>query len=237
MPVSILYYKVTPDKISSVQLTELIHRWSEELPTQKQQQIRQLRQQNDQVLSLAGLQLLKMALPAFSDNPFTLKQLCFPNRGKPFIAGELEGKIDFNISHSADIVCCVISDNMKVGIDIEVQRAVKPATMNKYLSPRSSEAGNTEEDDIKHFFDVWTKNEAIIKAANHGSIYNMNEICFEPDTALYQEQRWHFYPVNIHPADTYLSQIKKEYTCHIACSEKIAAEDLNQTIAQQIHTI
>ena len=101
MSVSILYYKVTPEKISSAQLSELINIWSEELPEQKQHQISKLRQKNDQVLSLAGLQLLKLGMQEFAHIPFSLKQLQFPEKSKPFI----NGKIDFNISHSGDIAC------------------------------------------------------------------------------------------------------------------------------------
>jgi len=123
MSISILYYKVSQERICSAQQSEQIANWVdwvEELPLNKQQQIKKLRQPNDQLLSLAGLQLLKIAMPEFSDQPFSLDQLQFPAQAKPFFAGN----IDFNISHSKDIVCCVISSTTKVGIDIELQRAV-----------------------------------------------------------------------------------------------------------------
>ena len=157
MSVSILYYKVTPEKISSAQLSELINTWSEELPEQKQHQISKLRQQNDQVLSLAGLQLLKLGMQEFADIPFSLKQLQFPEKSKPFI----NEKIDFNISHSGDIACCIISDSMKVGIDIELHREITPATINKYLSESATKHEKPEEDNKQQFFNLWTKNEAI----------------------------------------------------------------------------
>lgn len=237
MSVSILYYKVTPEKINSAQLSDLITLWSKELPGQKQLQISKLRQQNDQVLSLAGLQLLKIGMREFADIHFSLEQLQFPAKSKPFFNSKLEGKlekklenkIDFNISHSGDIACCIISDNMKVGIDIELQREIKPATMNKFLSERATHLGK-EENNKRDFFNLWTKNEAIIKAANYGSIYTMNEISLEQHTATYQNHLWHFYPIDINSAD-----MNTEYTCHIACSEKITDNDLKQIIPKQIH--
>ena len=235
MSVSILYYKVTPEKISSAQLSELITPWSEELPEQKRLQISKLRQQNDQVLSLAGLQLLKLGMREFTDIPFSLKQLQFPQKKKPFFESKFEGKrtgkIDFNISHSGDIACCIISDNMKVGIDIELQREITAATINKYLSESKTKLRSPEEDK-QQFFELWTKNEAIIKAANYGSIYTMSEITLEQDTGLYQDHCWHFYPININSDDT-----NKEYTCHIACSEKIADSDLKQIKPKQIYSL
>jgi len=215
MSVSVLYYKVSPERISSAQQSELINSWIEELPLQKQQQIRKLRQQNDQVLSLAGLQLLKIGMSEFYSAPFSLKKIQFPEKSKPFF----EGNIDFNISHSGEIVCCVLSDSMEVGIDIEKQREVTPATMNKFLSGNDKSeitSKNTADNDMQKFFKLWTINEAIIKAANHGSIFNMSEITFNSEGGFYQDKFWFTCPININ-SDT----SNKEYTCHIACSEKI----------------
>ena len=210
--------------MSSVQLSEQIANWIEELPVIKQQQIKKLRQQNDQVLSLAGLQLLKLAVSEISDVPFSLDQLQFPKHAKPFF----EGNIDFNISHSGDIVCCVVSNTTKVGIDIELQREVKPATLKKFLTETACTLENNTKEYNKHqFFNLWTKNEAIIKAANFGSIYNMHDIKHELHGGYYQEQFWYTYPINLVSAEE-----NKEYTCHIACSEKITPENIT---LQNIH--
>ncbi len=226
MPISILYYKVSPESISSVQQSEQIADWVEELPIIKQKQVKKIRQQNNQVLSLAGLQLLKLGMTEFSDSPFSLSQLKFPKQAKPFF----NDNIDFNISHSGDIVCCVISDTVKVGIDVELQRDVKPATLKKFLTetPGSTDKGNTENN--KHaFFNLWTKNEAIIKAANFGSIYNMHDIQHEVHGGHYQNHFWYSYLIDIVSADD-----NKEYTCHIACSENIPAEEIK---LKQIDTL
>lgn len=231
MSISILYYKVSQERISSAQQSEQIANWVEELPLSKQQQIKKLRLQKDQVLSLAGLQLLKVAMPEFSDQPFSLDQLQFPAQGKPF----LEGDIDFNISHSGNIVCCAISNTTKVGIDIELQRDVKVATLNKYLieMPALSES-NSSENNERQFFNLWTKNEAIIKAANHGSIYNMKDIQHEPYGGYYQDHFWYTYSVDIVSAEE-----NKEYTCHIACSERLEQDKqaLNKIKARQIYKL
>ena len=226
MSVAILYYKVSQERISSAKLSEQITDWIEELPAQKQQQVNKIRQQNDQVLSLAGLQLLKLGMAEFSDIPFSLSQLEFPKHAKPFF----ESDIDFNISHSGDIVCCVIADSTKVGIDVELQREVKPATLKKFLTetPGSTHASSAE-NNRRDFFNLWTKNEAIIKAANHGSIYNMHDIKHEPHGGHYQNHFWYSYPVEFVSADD-----NKEYTCHIACSENITPQDIK---LRQIHEL
>jgi len=220
MSVSILYYKVTPDKISSTQVSELINIWAAELPSQKQQQIAQLRQQEDQLLSLAGLQLLKLGMANFSDCPFSLDQLQFPQQRKPFFSDD----IDFNISHSGNIACCAIADHIQIGIDLELQREVKSATMNKYLPQNAYSSQNSGKESQVEFFSIWTKNEAIIKAANHGSIYNMSEIALDSKGGKYQQHYWYTYPIKIESNNP-----KQAYTCHIASSEKLTDSALQVT--------
>ena len=226
MPIAILYYKLSPESISSAQQSAQIADWIEELPIIKQKLVKKLRQQNDQVLSLAGLQLLKVAMSEYPDIPFSLDQLQFPKHGKPFFKGD----IDFNISHSGDIVCCVISDTAKVGIDIELQREVNPAILNKFgTDSDDSRKGSNTEDHKHHFFNLWTKNEAIIKAANLGSIYNMKDIKHEENGGHYQNHFWSTYPVEIISVED-----NKEYTCHIACSEYMTSQKIK---AKQIYNL
>jgi len=228
MSVSILYYKVTQERISSVQQSELINTWITELPAQKQLKIRKLRQIKDQFLSLAGLQLLKNGLSELSGTAFSLQQLQFPENSKPCC----EGRFDFNISHSGDIACCIISDSIKVGIDIECHRYVSAPTLKKFLSDsRYSEYldHHRTENEQQQFFNLWTINEAVIKAANYGSIFNMHEVKLGQYSAQYQDHPWYYYPVKIVSAED-----NNEYTCHIACSEQISDSELFNPLAKQI---
>jgi len=221
MSVLVLYYKVAPEKISSAQLSALIHRWRDELPTNKQQKISKLHQQNDQLLSLAGLQLVKKGISALLKQPFSLQQLQFPAQEKPFINGELEENIDFNISHSGNVVCCVVSENVEVGIDLELHRQLSEATLKKFLANHPDIIKGTKTKKLTEFFNIWTKNEAIIKAANYGSVFNMKDLKLEEDGGFYQNQYWHTSPINISTDDP-----DKEYTCHIACSKKVSGNDI-----------
>lgn len=214
MSVSVLYYKVTPEQINSAQVSELITHWSKDLPCEKQLKIANLHHIKDRLLSLAGLQLLKTGIADFSELPFSLQQLHFPEQGKPILKGEHSG-INFNVSHSGDIVCCAISDNMKIGIDIEQHKEVNPNMLKKYFKTQKTD-----------FFNCWTKTEAIIKAANHGSIFNIQDIQLEQEGGHYQNSFWYSYELDI------LSQQDKEYTCHIACSDKI--KNINAISNKQI---
>jgi len=222
MSVLVLYYKVAPEKISSAQLSALIHRWRDELPANKQQKISQLHQQSDQLLSLAGLQLVKKGISELLKRPFSLQQLQFPAQEKPFISVEQEENIDFNISHSGNVVCCVISDKLKVGIDIELRRQISEATLKKFLADQPDSIKGNDTKELSEFFNIWTKSEAIIKAANYGSIFNMKELKLEENGGFYQNHYWHTSPINISTDDP-----DKEYTCHIACSKKMTGNDIS----------
>lgn len=217
MPIAILYYKVSPESINSAQQSAQIADWIEELPIIKQNRIKKLHRQKDRVLSLAGLQLLKIAISEYLGSPFSLDQLQFPEHGKPYF----NSNIDFNISHSGDFVCCIASDNFKVGVDIEKPRYVRPAILNKFLPNALTK---NKEENQRRFFELWTKNEAIIKASNSGSIHNMKEIKLEDEGGYYQDQFWFTYPIKIMS-----TEYDKEYTCHIACSKKISADEIMAT--------
>lgn len=129
MPIAILYYKVSRESMDSAQQTAQIVDWTKELPIIKQNRVKKLRYRKDQLLSLAGLQLLKIAMADYPEYSFSLDQLQFPEQAKPHFKDEF----DFNISHSGDIVCCIVSNKTKVGVDIEVVRKAQPATMSKFL--------------------------------------------------------------------------------------------------------
>jgi 4'-phosphopantetheinyl transferase len=226
MPIAILYYKVTPESIGSEQLSEQIADWIEELPIIKQKSLKRLRKPKDLLLSVAGLQLLKIAMEEYLDTHLSLADLQFPERGKPFF----NANFDFNISHSGDMVCCIVSNSMKIGIDIELHREVSAAMLKKFTLQNDGELKTNVD---KHdFFKLWTKNEAIIKAANQGSIHNMKEIKLEQNGGFYQGEFWTTYPIKIiSVADN------KEYTCHIACSETINSNEIDQIKPKQIYNL
>lgn len=189
MSIRILYYKAYEENINSGLIEQLITR----LPKVKKQKILRLRDQSAQFLSAAGLALLERAVSEFTDIDFDPEKLTFPENEKP----QYPAKLDFNISHSGEMVCCVISETNKVGIDIEIKRQVTPTLMEKILGNQHSSQA---------FFDIWTRNEAIIKAACHGTVFNMKDISLSDDGGSYQGKFWYCYEITTEP----------NYTCHLA---------------------
>ncbi len=98
------------------------------------------------------------------------------DNGKPYIENV---DIEFNISHSCDVVVCAVSDR-KVGIDVEKIRAVKLSVAKRVCSEKELEyifgrvpvesdfALCDDEEILTRFFTLWTKKEAYAKCTGKG---------------------------------------------------------------------
>ncbi|HEY3221046.1 MAG TPA: hypothetical protein VGJ80_09960 [Gemmatimonadales bacterium] len=90
--------------------------------------------------SLRELLGRRLATPArelrFVYNPF----------GKPALSPEFDGRLKFNLSHSADLAVIAIATDREVGVDVEYLRPDEPHT----------------------FFEEWTQQEAYVKARGEG---------------------------------------------------------------------
>jgi 4'-phosphopantetheinyl transferase len=97
--------------------------------------------------------------------------------GKPFLK---KTNIQFNMSHSHNIVCYVIALNHKVGIDIELcdHNLNVQELANLVLTPTEYEYLSSLKSKEKHkfFYQLWTKKEALIKANGQGLSYPITTI-------------------------------------------------------------
>src|ERR1700722_12126200 len=73
---------------------------------------------------LLGKLLLQKGLEKFGYAGLSLEDLLYTPYNRPYLPAPslptpFSGKIDFNISHSGELVVCAISDDSQVGIDVE----------------------------------------------------------------------------------------------------------------------
>lgn len=104
-------------------------------------------------------------------------------RGKPFTEN---AHINFNISHSDDMVVCCISDK-PVGIDVERVKPINPNIMKKLCTDSDMRyILNSENTDIPkllskdqqyRLYEIWTAKEAYFKCLGTG-ITNLKSISF-----------------------------------------------------------
>jgi 4'-phosphopantetheinyl transferase len=71
--------------------------------------------------------------------------------GKPRLSPAFDGRLRFNLSHSADVALIAVARDAEVGVDVERIRALPELA-----------------DDPQAFLDGWTRNEAYVKATGLG---------------------------------------------------------------------
>ena len=87
--------------------------------------------------------------------------------GKPAL---LNREIEFNVSHSGDLVALAFARGTAVGIDVERRRRLNdfPALARRYFSAEELAFVNSAADVEDAFFTIWTAKEAIVKASGEG---------------------------------------------------------------------
>lgn len=93
--------------------------------------------------------------------------------GKPALAGEWEGSsINFNLSHSHDVVLYAFALGREVGVDVEHIRpefAGEEIAARFFAEPEVEALRHTpDEARVAAFFSCWTRKEAYIKARGEG---------------------------------------------------------------------
>ena len=87
--------------------------------------------------------------------------------GKPFLRGH---SIEFNASHSGDLVAVAFSPETAVGVDVEWRRQLTDtlALARRYFSAEEVAIIEDAADPGDAFFAIWTAKEAIVKASGKG---------------------------------------------------------------------
>ena len=203
------------DDLAQVNQLQVIQ-WLSELSLPKQAVVQRLLHNKDRMASLLASRLLKMAVEQEGLGGFCLSDVQYPDKGKPYWKSAGDTFLDFNISHSDNMIVVAISCSMNVGIDVERVRELKRLNFKMVLSV----------DELVHiqetpalFFELWSKKEAVVKAANTIGVGRMREVKIEGDQATLGEQRWHLKKLDL----------DKQYVTHLATSGHVG-----EVIAKQI---
>ena len=144
----------------------------------KRERIQSFRFLDDQKRSVAGEMLARKLISkstSIEPGDILFSKTKF---GKPFAENV---DIEFNISHSNDMVACAV-DKLPIGIDIEKIRPINLSVAKHFCSaddmfyifgqnPTINELQYSEDIEIlKRFFEVWTKKEAYGKCKGTGII-------------------------------------------------------------------
>ena len=198
-----------------------------ELSTDKRASLERLVDPRDRLVSLLASRLLKSCAFDEGITDFHLQDICYPEARKPYwsvsgnsaLHGALNATLDFNITHSANLIMVAVSRDVKLGVDAERHRKLKSLNFKMVLS--NAELALIEKtEDV--FFDLWSKKEAVVKAADTGGVARMRDVHLDHDLAELDGKIWQIMPLDQIREDR-VNRDSGDYSIHLATSEVIDA--------------
>jgi 4'-phosphopantetheinyl transferase len=184
------------------------NRLAEVLPVAMQLTAKKINHWQHRQAYVLGKLMLHHALQQLQPG-LNLAQLNYTGYGRPYF----DGRLDFNISHSGDYVTCIISDEGRVGIDIEKIQAVD---INAYKNQFNADEWQQVVEAWRNghyrlFYRYWTLKEAAVKADGRGMYIPLKEVNIHKEYVQVGGTPWFF-------KQQYLAE---NYVAHIASSKKI----------------
>ena len=194
----ILYSYIDRDKHSF-----FVNKKLPEMPLDFQLRILKYRKWENVQASIIGRLLLDNLIKIF-DSKLGIEQLVYNSNQKPYFENN---QIFFNISHTEDIVVCVVTDINEIGIDIEKLQNININNFKKILTGREWETLISSQNSMDRFISLWTQKEAVVKATGYGFSLNLDSFEITDDNKTVINN--HIYSL----ADIYISP---KYKCHLA---------------------
>lgn len=193
-------------RLSAALIGSFLHR----LPLQKADAITRLGDSRQATASVLGLILLGKAVEQLSVDDFSYKKIIFSPTQKPACSNGIE----FNITHSENIVACAVSLRMALGIDSETEEKQNPKLLrhvfndNELTQIKSGASSSLE---------LWVKKEAVAKASGCG-VMAMKAIALDQERASYNNQLWYLQRLALDVNDV----------SYLACQEQNPAISLHE---------
>lgn len=148
-------------------------RWQEILDRDERERAGRFRFDRDRREFIAAHALLRRMLAFHLGQPAAAWQFAIGAFGKPTIDEKLRvSDIDFNMSHTRDLVAAAVVSHATIGVDVEqIDRAKADFAVAKaYFAPPEVELLRraAERERAGRFFQLWTLKEAYLKATGAG---------------------------------------------------------------------
>jgi len=175
-------------------------------PKYFQEKVSKYRTWQDVQLSILGRLLLRVGLEKFFS--VTDYEIIYSDYNKPLLK---DSPIKFNISHSAEMITCVMSKS-DIGIDLELVKDIDVELFQNQMTNFEWVHVRDSANVLVSFFDLWTQKEAVLKADGRGLSIPMNSFYIMNLQTILIGKSWNI---------TELDIAKPLYACHIACEETI----------------
>ncbi len=175
------------------------------LPDEERKRIDRHTRWEGRMARLIGRLLLLDGLKILLGDENPSLSIIYKERGKPFLAGG----IDFNISHSGGYVICALSQEGKVGIDIEKIRDIEWEKFSRWIPQTQWVELHKSSNPQNDFFSFWSINEATLKGNGQGlTALSDLHIGENKKSATFRGEEWFIEEI---PLD-------EGYRCHLACN-------------------
>lgn len=185
----IYYYENT------VQISlELFNLYLNKLPFHWKEKIISYRRWQDRQASLYGKLLLVEGLKNIGIYLNNHIEFQFSDNNRPSLP---DLGIDFNISHTQGIVVCAISEEYKVGIDIEMIREVGLNYFTETMTLTQWKEINSEPDRYSTFFKYWAIKESVLKVDGRGITLPLDIMEVHDDSIQLDSGKWYVTSLDI----------------------------------------
>lgn len=188
-------------------------------PIDFQQRIKKFRRWQDAQFSLLGRVMLFKGIEEVKKQNYDNREIKYTTHNKPYFEDSL---IEFNISHSGEIVVCALSDDDQMGIDIEVITNIELNDFKSQMTQKEWRTVNDSQNQQETFFKYWTQKEAVIKAHGHGLSLPLKSFEISDNTTKINGQLFYLKEV----------QIDKNYKCYIS-----SKTNMDEVIVKKYNTI
>jgi 4'-phosphopantetheinyl transferase len=143
------------------------------LSPEERQKARRFHFQVDRERHVVGRALVRIAIGRLLDRRPDNLHFRYNNFGKPYLADDAnERGLQFNVSHSGELILVALAANRKIGVDVErVRRDLNiDGIAGRFFSSREQADLAALPVDLRHdaFFRCWSQKEAFIKAQGEG---------------------------------------------------------------------
>ena len=187
-------------------------KWLSELSLLKRESVMRLINKDDRMTSLLASQLLKLCAHDESIDDFRLCDVDYPEAGKPYWQSKRRVDFDFNISHSDKCVVVAASASVKIGVDVEKVRQLKNLNFKMVMQPEELKLIREK----PHlFFELWSKKEAVVKAADTNGLSRMRDVVLTENKAMLDGVSWHLRSIKMG------AQFDERYEAYLATSAPV----------------
>lgn len=156
------------------------------------------RRWQDAQARVLGRLLLRRALARLGLDPGLSAGLRRDAHGRPFLPAP---ELDFNLSHSGEVVALAIGRRARVGLDLELIHDLPLEDFRASLTPDEWRALERSPAPLAEFFALWTAKESVAKADGRGLSVALASIAIGHGQATLDGRAWRLR--EIHLADGY----------------------------------